>query len=1200
MPIQLSTDATPIQYIYHMADIHIRADNTRHDEYRGVFLRTHDYIKSHNTPNDTKLIIICGDILHNKTTLKPECINLFKDFMIQMTDICDVIMIIGNHDCNMNNQMAMNAIEPLLKKLHTKHNIYLLNEDTIYEYRNLNIGLTTLFSKAVTQIPKSNNRNNIGLYHGALNECMLDNGTTLGDLSEKGEHFSIKDFANYDYVMLGDIHKHQFITPTIAYPSSLIQQNYGESLHDHGLIVWDLAKGIGEFVRIRNNYGFVQLDYDRKGLHNYDPAQIPPRARIQLTYRDVNFDKVDEIKQELYKKHEIVEFIKQRDNTGSEPVKINIELDNGQTLTHFNSPDQVIAYICNFVKKNKIYPDTTDMANTIRTVLSNYDTDKGDKIRNIKLKSINFGNLFCYGENNHIVFDKFKNIVGLVANNYMGKSSLIDIILFSLFNKISKGEKNTCIGMGKKKYNTDIVVDINGIDHKITRSGKITGKHNELKTDVTYSINNVMANKDDKKATDAEIVKNICTFDDITNLSVILQTSRSFFDMNQRDRRDFLNKVLRLDLLNTLKTQCITLSRQEQYTISTYNKKYNEFKNCDHAKELDKLNDNKTKIDARIAKLDIKIAERRTELQQIGGSKKVSKSYQDNYDITSMMERREELDNMINNYDTHITQYNDEIAKYTDDINNITNKPDITEQEYADMQQQLRSLYGSLTPITKTDIFDATHKLPLQHDMIANTQATITIINNKIEKLRGQIRLPDEIDDDMIANNNAYIKYKQDADELKQTTETIKRDIQKLNNQYDKLCQHEYNPECDACSKNPVYIEQQRIQSDIAEHTAKLDETKSAHKKKTKKVDKYEEYHTQYNTCVANKSHNTTIRADITKCETDIMRHDMTIEKIQQTISRYEKIIEDNKNNDVINKDIAKYANIVAQYDSYNKQMTELVKRRNDVTTKLSQMERNRSAYDKEYTGLIRDIKEYERMDAEYNEYKKAKKRIDKINEDIETLMDEHKSLQTEINRINMDIHTINITKQEYDKLVAEINAHTKTKQSYDDIVKLYENHKLMDDIMRNMMKSLEDTMNMILYEVAGFSVRIEYLDDEINVYRQIGDNRTVDITYGSGFEKFITNISFRLALNQINNYVRTNFFIIDEGFTALDPENIQKLSSLFEFCRNHYTWTLIVTHLDQIKNNFDQIITIERVESKEAKQDDTNAKSYDSHITNA
>jgi DNA repair exonuclease SbcCD ATPase subunit len=59
----------------------------------------------------------------------------------------------------------------------------------------------------------------------------------------------------------------------------------------------------------------------------------------------------------------------------------------------------------------------------------------------IRLKSLEFNNLYCYGEGNYINFTKLENkLGGAIAPNKAGKSSLIDIIIFALYDKYPRAE----------------------------------------------------------------------------------------------------------------------------------------------------------------------------------------------------------------------------------------------------------------------------------------------------------------------------------------------------------------------------------------------------------------------------------------------------------------------------------------------------------------------------------------------------------------------------------------------------------------------------------------------------------------------------------------------------------------------------------------------------------------------------------------
>jgi DNA repair exonuclease SbcCD nuclease subunit len=62
--------------------------------------------------------------------------------------------------------------------------------------------------------------------------------------------------------MLGDIHKRQFFNHKgvqIAYPSSLIQQNFGENVTKHGFLLWDIETKTFEEHDVENKHPFYQF-----------------------------------------------------------------------------------------------------------------------------------------------------------------------------------------------------------------------------------------------------------------------------------------------------------------------------------------------------------------------------------------------------------------------------------------------------------------------------------------------------------------------------------------------------------------------------------------------------------------------------------------------------------------------------------------------------------------------------------------------------------------------------------------------------------------------------------------------------------------------------------------------------------------------------------------------------------------------------
>lgn len=115
-----------VEIIYHIADIHIPNNISRHEEYKEVFEEVYKKLKE---DNKEKLIVICGDLFHDKTMIKPEALSLAKDFIFNLCMYSEVIIIDGNHDINITNDSRMSTIEAMINRIETDNKINYLKEN---------------------------------------------------------------------------------------------------------------------------------------------------------------------------------------------------------------------------------------------------------------------------------------------------------------------------------------------------------------------------------------------------------------------------------------------------------------------------------------------------------------------------------------------------------------------------------------------------------------------------------------------------------------------------------------------------------------------------------------------------------------------------------------------------------------------------------------------------------------------------------------------------------------------------------------------------------------------------------------------------------------------------------------------------------------------------------------------------------------
>lgn len=255
-----------IKRVFHCADIHIR-NVKRHEEYRIQLDKFVESIKENISDcefNEMR-IVVAGDIFHQKIQTSNEQTVLFSRFLKQLSEICPVILIAGNHDYLESNKDRMDSITPIIKSLELPHVKYLDFEldfkSGIYYDDNIAWCLYSIFDgfkkpDIETMRVDHPNKKFIGLFHGALTGSKTDTGFEF-------EHgVSLDIFEGCDVAMCGDIHKRQELNLgdiLVVYPGSLIQQDRGESVSKHGYLIWDIENMEYDEVDLESDYGFYKF-----------------------------------------------------------------------------------------------------------------------------------------------------------------------------------------------------------------------------------------------------------------------------------------------------------------------------------------------------------------------------------------------------------------------------------------------------------------------------------------------------------------------------------------------------------------------------------------------------------------------------------------------------------------------------------------------------------------------------------------------------------------------------------------------------------------------------------------------------------------------------------------------------------------------------------------------------------------------------
>ena len=554
-----------VRKIYQISDIHIRLYK-RHKEYEQVFKRLFQYIEESKT--EESIIVITGDVVHNKTDMSPEMIQLTSKFLKGCADLLPTALIPGNHDGNLSNSNRLDALTPIVTSLNHP-NLQYWKDSGVYKFQGLTFSHFGIFDGSDKWVYakdiKGKDKYKIALHHGPV----IGSHTDLTNI-ETGVKVGI--FDGFDLVLLGDIHSFQFLNEekTIAYPGSIIGQNYGESVDEHGIIVWDLPNKQGEFIKIKNDYGYVTFTLNDGKCEI--PSDLPKNLRVRLKYENSTNQQIEDWLKRLSKKYNIVELIKQKTLSAQDSLQSSEEL-----LGNSRDPEFQNSIIKELLPT--LNPDITK--EEIQSVLDlNVETNKLLPIhsgnRNITWKplKLEFSNMFSYGEGNEIDFGNLEGSYGIWAKNAEGKSSLFDVLCFSLYDKTTRSIKGSHIlNNQKSNFHCKLGFELGGKTYFIERKGTKNEKTGAVKVDVNFWTfdedgNEISLNGEDRDKTNYVIRDYVGTYDDFVMTALSTQyDNQNFVEKSQRDRKELLYKFLDIFIYDDLYKLAKENSKEYQVLI---------------------------------------------------------------------------------------------------------------------------------------------------------------------------------------------------------------------------------------------------------------------------------------------------------------------------------------------------------------------------------------------------------------------------------------------------------------------------------------------------------------------------------------------------------------------------------------------------------------------------------------------------------
>ena len=1091
--------------IVHISDIHWRG-LARHEEYTNAFELLFKKIKEIKPD----VIVNTGDIFHTKTqSISPEIVERMTWMFHQLSTLAGKnITILGNHDGNLTNLSRKDIISTILEKQIAEEMAaalggpytYFSRNSVTHDIFNKELGTSVKFH-CFSPFDKEGWKNmipdpdkiNIALFHGSVSGCVMDNGMVW----PHGE-IDVSDMNIFDFVLLGDIHQQQFMDrrkdktgafkPYMGYPGSLIQQSFGESIKK-GFYVWDIrAKDdwdveFHELDNLQPFYTFSWVNNVKETIENVIDCvpdnKILPGSRFRFVTREVlpqshtetlvNILKTNYGAHEVCFKHEKDARLDMIDHERIKASKKNLR----------NDPDSVVSLFNDFMaSQNQIFlseEQKTKAHEQIKTYIEQYNNMPNVEAaittgnQQWTIRWLEFGNLFRYGDNNRIDFEKQTGLIGLFGKNKIGKSSVIAATMYALYNTTDRGSIKASDIINKRKNNcwAKICFNHDGIDYVIERETSRTNQKDpsksatkvnffELKQKPNGSVVKVERNGISRDETDKDIRKLIGTPEDFLMTSLASQGDiMRFINEGSTNRKKILNRFLDIDLFEKL----YSLVKNDVIALNAKTKGFT----------VEDLN---------------------------------------NQEITAKKE--------LERIEYQITNTN-----------------------------QLKSKKQTVLEDLKSSIMLFEHKNKdrfLIENSIKSKKATAFSVEGHCDSLKEQVQ---------IKKKEITIKERQ-LENLKQEFDQIDIEtLRSMNERYEEVKRKTRELTTEINSENKVH-------ANLEKSVKKLDLVPCG---------------TQYPECFFIKdSHEDKEKLK----EQNVLLANLLSE--QEALTDQLGILA--KQN---------IAQLIVDYDNLcnriKNQENELAKLKTELVAKEAEYA-FRANYLKEIEQEIRDMNASLKASETHNdsastektkEYSKNKELLEAASSEIKTydttLMDLHRSLGSCQNTIQ----TIEKNKQTLKELHENFAV-------YSSIQEAFSKTGIPAMILKTQLPTINEELERILMGVTDFKIVLEndIASNAMDVYLEDSHSRRI-VELGSGMEKTIASLAIRVALINISSIPRSDIFIVDEGFTALDEENMQSCLEMLNMLRSYFKSVLIISHEPAIKEVADRILEVKNdgIESK-------------------
>jgi len=266
--------------------------------------------------------------------------------------------------------------------------------------------------------------------------------------------------------------------------------------------------------------------------------------------------------------------------------------------------------------------------------------------------------------------------------------------------------------------------------------------------------------------------------------------------------------------------------------------------------------------------------------------------------------------------------------------------------------------------------------------------------------------------------------------------------------------------------------------------------------------------------------------------------------------------------------------------DSLMEQLSSLNLEETHTSTQLNLLEEKRTNIFNQLNSVNSEIQKYHNHEKDILFNSQIESEIDNLQNQSDNLDYQLDTVSNKVKKLYADIKVLKTNEENINSNIKKVAKLEGDHQAYQYLLEAIRRDGVPYDLISKSLPTVEGAVNDILSQIVDFSIIFNMDGKVIDTHIVYDDDRVWPLELSSGMERFISSLAIRVGLINVSNLPRSNFLAIDEGWGTMDSENINSVYSLFQYLKTQFQFSLIVSHIDSMRDAVDTLLEVKKTSS--------------------